>query len=123
MSPITGPVATAIAFALAVALGVASHNWELREAHLEARIVQLTEAADHVQTSLRTELAACRAQGGGSGNAGEGRVVVAEAGGKATPRTADPSGARRLLEERPEGIDACARMESADRAVLSNLKK
>jgi hypothetical protein len=34
-----------------------------------------------------------------------------------------PQGVRQLLAQGPEGIDACARMESADRAVLSNLRK
>jgi hypothetical protein len=118
MSPVTGPVATAIAFALAVALGVASHNWDVREARYEARIAQLTDASDRTQTALRTELAACRAQGDGRG---EGRMVEADAGQAGA--AASPAGARRLLEQQPEGIDACARMESADRAVLSNLKK
>ncbi|MBW8813020.1 MAG: hypothetical protein JF588_06300 [Caulobacterales bacterium] len=120
MSPITGPVATAIAFALAVAFGVASHGWELREARYEARIAQLTDAADRTQASLRTELASCRAQGEGHG---QGRMVEAEAGPSQPGAAANPAGARRLLEQQPEGIDACARMESADRAVLSNLKK
>lgn len=120
MSPVTGPVATAIAFTLAVALGVASHNWDVRQARYETRIAQLTEAGDRVQTSLRSELASCRAQAGG------GRLVPAEATASepAGPAgAANPAGARRLLEQQPEGIDACARMESADRAVLSNLKK
>ena len=65
------------------------------------------------QAELRTELASCHA----AANARP--VEVAESPGAAAPS----SGARKLLERQPEGIDACARMESADRAVLSNLKK
>ncbi|WP_293905095.1 hypothetical protein [Phenylobacterium sp.] len=113
MSPVTGPVATAIAMALAVALGVASAGWETRRARYEARIVELSQAAERNQVSLRTELASCRA-------AGEARqLTAAEYAAKGPP----PDGAKRLLEQQPEGIDACARMESADRAVLSNLKR
>ena len=43
-------------------------------------------------------------------------------GGEVAEGSETPRGARQLLEQAPEGIDACARMESADRAVLSNLK-
>ena len=112
MSPVTGPIATAIAIALAVALGLASAGWETKRAHYEARIVELTQASDRVQASLRTDLAACHA-------AGEARRLATE-GGPGAPTSV---GARQLLEQQPEGIDACARMESADRAVLSNLKR
>jgi hypothetical protein len=129
MSPVTGPVATAIAFALAVALGVESHAWEVRQARYEARIAQLTEASDRAQTALRTELASCHARDGGdgrlvraeAGQAGAGQAGASQAG--ASGEAVAPAGARRLLEQQPEGIDACARMESADRAVLSNLRK
>ncbi len=124
MSPVTGPVATAIAFALAVAMGVMSHNWDVRQARYLARIAQLTDASDRAQTALRSELASCRAAGASRGDdKGAGRLVQAQAGAPGPAAVAGPAGARRLLEQQPEGIDACARMESADRAVLSNLKK
>jgi hypothetical protein len=109
-SSVTGPVATAVALALAVALGLASNNWDGQRARYEARIAELTRSSERAQASLRTQLAACHA-------AGDVRRVT-EAG-----YTQKPGGARQLLEQAPEGIDACARMESADRAVLSNLKK
>lgn len=113
MSPVTGPVATATAFGLAVALGVAATGWETQRAAYEARIAQLTTAAERTQSELRTELSACQA----AARAPE--VTVADN----SVRGAPPAGARQLLERQPEGIDACARMESADRAVLSNLNK
>jgi hypothetical protein len=113
MSPVIGPIATAVAVALAVALGVASAGWETKRARYEARIAELTQASERVQLSLRTDLAACHA-------ATEARKLATEGGPGGGPT---PSGARELLEQQPEGIDACARMESADRAVLSNLKK
>ena len=102
-----------VAFALAVALGVASAGWDAKRARYEARIAELSQASDRVQASLRTDLAACHA-------AGDARRLATE-GGPEGPLTSD--GARRLLEQQPAGIDACARMESADRAVLSNLKR
>lgn len=113
MSPVTGPIATAVAVALALALGLASAGWETRRAGYEARIAELTQASQRVQLSLRTDLAACHA-------ATEARKLATE-GGPGGGLT--PDGARRLLEQQPTGIDACARMESADRAVLSNLKR
>jgi biopolymer transport protein ExbB/TolQ len=114
MSPVTGPIAIAVAFALAVALALATSSWEQQRQQYEQRVAQLELAAHQSQATLRAELVACRA-------AGEQRRVAEEAVYAQRPPT--PEGARRLLEQQPEGIDACARMESADRAVLSNLKK
>lgn len=113
MSPVTGPIATAIAFALAVGYGVTASMWQSERAGYERRIVELSQAAERSQADLRTELAACHAAGAAR-QAPEADYAAAGAA---------PDGARRLLEQRPEGIDACARMESADQAVLSNLKK
>jgi hypothetical protein len=110
-SPVTGPVATAVAFAVAVAFGLASSNWQAQRARYEMRIVELTETAERAQANLRTQLAACHAVGDAR------RLVDTKQGSR------QPGGARQLLEQQPEGIDACARMESADQAVLSNLKK
>lgn len=113
MSPVTGPIATAVAFALAVGLGVAAAGWEAERAAYEARIATLTRSASLAESGLRTELATCR-----SNNATQPVFDPAKAAQAQTSVAA-----RRLLERQPEGIDACARMESADRAVLSNLKK
>ena len=113
MNPLIGLIATAAAVALAISLGVASSGWETKRERYEARIMQLTQASERVQSTLRTDLAACHA-------AGEARRLATE-GGPAGALT--PLGARKLLEQQPEGIDACARMESADRAVLSNLPR
>lgn len=112
VSPVTGLVAIAVAITLAVALGVASANWQWQAAHYEIRIQELSRAADKAEAGLRMELASCRA----SGETPRGPEPQITASREA------PIGARRLLEQQPEGIDACARMESADQAVLSNLK-
>lgn len=113
MSPVTGPIATAVAFALAVGLGVAAAGWEAERAAYEARIVVLARSASLAQAGLRTELASCRAS----------NPMPAAFDPASVARAETSVAARRLLERQPEGIDACARMESADRAVLSNLKK
>ncbi|MFZ5721199.1 MAG: hypothetical protein ACOY5Y_17195 [Pseudomonadota bacterium] len=113
MSPVTGPIATAAAVVLAVALGVSSSLWRAERESLEARIVELRRDAERAEAGLRTELAACRAAEGAR------ELDAAEVASRSAP----PRGARQLLEQAPEGIDACARMESADRAVLSNLEK
>ena len=113
MSPVVGLIATAVALTLAVTLGVAAGGWENERAIYEARISTLREASGRLATDLRTALATCEAAA---------QVLVAPSSDALTsPLTT--AGARRLLERAPEGIDACARMESADRAVLSNLPK
>jgi len=111
-SPRTGPWATLAAVLLALALAVAWHGWEGRRATLEARIVQLTREGERAQSLWRAELAACHA------GAGSQRTTQAQYAGPT--RSAEET--RQMLEHEPEGIDACARMESADQAVLSNLK-
>lgn len=112
--PATGLIAVAIAFALAVALGVSSTTWRAQRAGYETRIAELTHASERAEAGFRTELASCQA-------AGQARDALPAA--KVAQGGATPEGARRLLEQQPEGFDACARMESADRAVLSNLKR
>ena len=113
MSPVVGLVATAVAISLAVALGLAAGGWENERAAYEARIAALRDASGRVENDQRIELATCQA-GVPSRDAPVSDDV-------AKPLTS--SGAQRLLERQPEGIDACARMESADRAVLLNLPK
>lgn len=111
MSPATGAFATASAFGLAVALGIAASGWEVQRKAYEVRIVELSAAADLAKADLRTELTACHAATRAQ------QIIVSEV----ATREASSGAARQLLTRRPEGIDACARMESADRAVLSNL--
>lgn len=113
VNPATGLVAIAVAVALAVALGVTSANWRAEKGRYEARIQELTRASEKAEAGFRIELASCRA-------VGEARATPEP---RVTAEGGTPAGARRLLEQQPEGIDACARMESADQAVLSNLKK
>ncbi|ODT88500.1 hypothetical protein [Phenylobacterium sp. SCN 70-31] len=114
VSPITSSISIALAVALATALGISSGAWQSERAGYRQRIAELTRAADRAEAGLRSELAACHAKQVARD------ALEAEFAARGTT-VADE--ARRLLAQQPEGIDACARMESADRAVLSNLKK
>jgi hypothetical protein len=113
VSPVTGPVATAVAVGLAAALGVSSAGWRAEQARYEARITALNRDLETRNAGLLAEVAACRAA--------DVRRQALEV--EFARRPGPPPGAGALLAEAPEGIDACARMESADRAVLQNLKR
>jgi hypothetical protein len=112
-SPVTGPVATAVAVGLAAALVVSTAGWRAEQSRYEARLATLTRAAETAQAGLKAEVAACRAS--------DARREALEA--EFARRGGGPADADALLASSPEGIDACARMESADRAVLQNLKR
>jgi hypothetical protein len=107
-----GPVASALAVALAGALAVDVGARQVERRAYEARIAELTRHAERAQALAKAQLTACHAAGDAGRRLTETNYGSEEAGGEA----------RRLLERQPEGIDACARMESADQAVLSNLK-
>lgn len=115
MSPVVAPLSLALALMLAVALGVSASLWESERQAYETRILELTRASEKAQSSLRAELTACHAQD-------RAREAMEAEFAKRGP-TPDRARAAALLAATPEGIDACARMESADRAVLSNLKR
>ena len=104
-----GFVGLGVSLALAVTLGMAWTGWEADKAALEAQVAGLTQKAERSRSLWKAQLAACHAAAG-SRRLTEAAYDLPEAD------------ARALLEGQPEGIDACARMESADRAVLSNLR-
>lgn len=105
--------ASALSLALAVMLATSWSAWNAERATLEARIADLSQRAERSQSLWKAQLAACHAA------AASGQRLT-EASYEA-PRDVQEA-ARRLLAEGPEGIDVCARMESADQAVLSTLK-
>lgn len=115
MNPWVGPIAMAVSLALAAALGVSASMWQLERAEYETRIAELSRASERAQSGLRAELTACH-------RADQEREAM-EAEFARRGEAPDKVRAAALLAAQPEGIDACARMESADRAVLSNLKK
>jgi hypothetical protein len=108
-----GPLASGTALILAAALAIAWNGWAAEKAALESRIAELSRQGERSQSLWKAQLAACHAAAAGSRRLTEAAYAQ---------RGLQPAEARALLEGQPEGIDACARMESADQAVLSNLK-
>jgi hypothetical protein len=97
--------------ALGVALIVTSITAARTEAALRARIAELVRENRKIGAVWGAKLAACEvgvAQGHG------GRVTAADLTNEAR--------AQALAKNAPAGFDVCARMESADRAVLETLK-
>ncbi len=107
-----GPLASVAALAMAALLAVSWTGWQAERAALERRVAELTQQADRSQALWRAQLSACHAAAGAE------RLTEAA---YETPQDSKDA-ARRLLTQQPEGIDVCARMESADQAVLSTLK-
>lgn len=129
-SRVAGPAASAVALALAlVAVGQCS------EKQAEARRADRAEGAARLanqdltacrgnsarlQAALNDQNAsieAAREEGDRRAQAAESALAEAERG-----RAATEARIKRLLTNPPAGIDACARMESADRNVMENLK-
>lgn len=103
-------VLLALSVTLAIALAVSLIAWQRDRADLQDRIDGLTQQAARAQLAWKSQLAACTAA------ASPQRVMQTGGGG------AGDDAAQRLLARGPEGIDVCARMESADQAVLATLK-
>jgi hypothetical protein len=108
-----GLLAWGMVLSLTAVLAVAWNGWTAERQALEARLAELTQQGERSQSLWRAQLAACHATAAGSR-----RLTEAAYARRGLPQTE----ARALLEGQPEGIDACARMESADHAVLSNLR-
>jgi hypothetical protein len=100
----------ALSVALAIVLVAALTAWRHERSTLHARIADLTQQAERAQVVWKAQLAACHAA---TPTRQVAQAAEAEGGDDA---------ARRLLARGPEGIDGCARMESADQAVLATLK-
>lgn len=100
----------ALSVVLAVALMASLAGWQRDRAALNGRIADLSEQNERAQAVWKAQLSACQAM------TAPRHVTRASAGVPGDDAT------RRLLAQGPEGIDGCARMESADQAVLSTLK-
>jgi hypothetical protein len=103
-----GPVATGFAVALALLLALSWTSAAQTKARLESRIADLSRQA-HVP-------AITTVAGGPAGL----ELARSDAQLPATP--VGDKDAERLLTVPPAGFDDCARMQSADEAVLSSLK-
>ena len=112
ISPVAGPVGFVLAILMCVLLLGTVYNAEQREAGLKAQIAQLSQQNQKDAIALRARLAACESA---PADLQQQRVDNASL----TPEQR----AQRLAANSPQGFDVCARMESADRAVLGTLKK
>jgi len=111
----THPVAGPLGFGLSVVLCALLVGTALSAAHTEARLrtrlAQLAAQDAHTGALLHAKLAACES------------ALPQAAGPAAVARVASlEARAERLASREPQGFDSCARMESADRAVLESLK-
>jgi hypothetical protein len=110
-----GPVAAAVAVLLAAALGVTWASAAHSRAELQARIAALQDQIARPDVTWTAAPA----------EAAPGVQPVALVGPLPPPPPARPGprgAAERLLKTAPTGFDACARMESADAAVLAALE-
>lgn len=109
---LTGRYVTLIALVAVSVLGAVlfatSVSATRTEAQLRARIAELTRINIRQGAYWNAKLSACQT----GTTRGEERVVDASPEGRA----------RRLATNEPVGFDVCARMESADRAVLNALR-
>jgi len=111
-SPWAGFVAMIAVIVLGLALAYTSLTAARSEAALRAKIAALVAENRQTGAVLSAKLAACEVAGAtGRG----GRVTAAALSNEAR--------AQQLAQNAPAGFDVCARMESADQAVLETLKK
>jgi hypothetical protein len=110
-SPVAGPVGFVLALAMCGLLVVTAVVAQRNEVTLRARIAVLMAQNVKNEMVLHARLAACE---GGPADLDRNRLT--NAGATAEER------AQRLTGREPVGFDVCARMESADRAVLESLK-
>ena len=115
MQALTGRWLALAALIATVALGLALTATSLSAARTEAalrhQIAELVRQNRQAGALWGAKLASCET----AGNASPGRVTNAAL--SPTER------ARELARKSPAGFDVCARMESADQAVMETLKK
>ncbi|MGZ6038474.1 MAG: hypothetical protein ACXWKN_08100 [Phenylobacterium sp.] len=110
-SPAAGPVGFALALILCGLLIATATSANHNEQALMRRISALTAENQRDGVALHARLAACE---GGSADLERRRLI----NGTLTP----DQKAQQLAGREPQGFDVCARMESADRAVLETLR-
>jgi hypothetical protein len=108
--PVAGPVGFALSLIMCGLLVATSVTAAHTEAQLRARIGELARQDAREGALLHAKLSAC--ESALPPGPGEGGKIV----GSAETR------AQQLASRGPEGFDVCARMESADRAVLESLR-
>lgn len=108
--PVAGPVGFALAVAMCGLLVATSISATRTEAALRARIALLAAREARTGALLHAKLAACESAG------------PAPIEQQRVAKTSVEARAERLAGREPQGFDVCARMESADRAVLETLR-
>ena len=118
------PAWCAVAVGFALALGVSHDRAEKTETFLRARIAAL---ATHDASQLQAELVSCRATVRSYATAMSASAPRVETAPLTTPVKATAGDRARmaadLARNAPAGFDVCARMESADQAVLRTLDR
>jgi len=112
----------AVALVLAIALGLTSLEARRKEEFLRGRIAAL---ASHDASQLQAELVSCRAtvRSYAAAMSASGPRGPVEPGQTTPVRTTPGQLAQQLAANPPAGFDVCARMESADQAVLKALDR
>jgi hypothetical protein len=110
-SPAAGPVGFVLAIVMCALLVATTVTSQQRDTALRARIGTLTVQNQRDAIALHARLAACE---GAPADLARSRLTNANL----TP----DQRAQKLAGQEPQGFDVCARMESADRAVLETLK-
>ncbi len=110
-APAAGPVGFALAVVMCVLLVTTATTANHNEQRLLRRISALTAENQRNGIALHARLAACE---GAPADLAKRRVLAANL----TPEQR----AQQLTGREPQGFDVCARMESADRAVLETLR-
>jgi hypothetical protein len=108
-----GPAASATALVLAALLAFTWISADRSQSALQAQVAELTRKNRQVVSEWSLKAAASDS----AAAAQQGRAMAATTDDAAPDPKVD-----RLLKQAPAGIDLCARMESADRAVLETLR-
>jgi hypothetical protein len=117
-----GPLWCGVALLLALALAVTSFEARRKEDFLRGRIAAL---ASHDASQLQAELVSCRAtvRSYTAAMSASGPRGQAQPGETTRVRSSPGEIAEQLAANPPAGFDVCARMESADQAVLKALDR
>jgi len=110
--PAAGPLGFGLSLVLCALLVGTALSAARTETQLRARIAQLSAQDARTGAVLHAKLAACEGALPGPVDPQTGKMQVASVAARAA----------RLAGREPQGFDVCARMESADRAVLETLR-
>ena len=108
--PMAGILGFSLAFVMAALLAATSIGASRNEAALRARIAQLAAQDARTGALLHAKLVACES------------AEQAAQNSRGLANASIDVRAERLARREPQGFDVCARMESADRAVLESLR-